>query len=343
MTSTSPTPTLLPGVPASAWARNTTVAAYLTIPAYLGFALLRVFANDPETFNRWFLPIVTYGGIALVAALVFGAIFASRAKREVAAGYTTLWRGNSTVPQLNAKTGEVLRNAGDPYIKKLGTRSVSPADFLTPVAAPMSRPSRWIALRSFWYFPLIAAVATLGFFARVGWLNAQGFAWLPVGFVSFLAFVALIFVVVGLVSRPRLAELRAMAPGGLVFLFARSPTLWSALKKAGWTLGELPLATGLGASADVAGITVWRTGPATRGVTVPWASVVSIQADSIVTGNQSRPGVLINLKNPDGDLVALPMANSNTDSFPIVSKPGVNYLVAQLNQMRAGNSTVRLI
>jgi hypothetical protein len=343
MTSTSPTPSLLPGIPASTWARLTSITLYVMIPAYVGFGVLRLFAENQELFNRWFLPTAIYGGTFLVATLVFGAVLRWRSKRELAAGYTTLRRSNPTVPQLDPRTGQLLRKAGEPYLPRTRSHPGAIGEDSSSSSGNATRPSRWFALRSLWYLPLIGAFAVFGLFARSGWLTPAGVVWLPVAYAGFIAVIAIIFLFVGLNARRTLAQIRAAAPDEVVFVFSRSKAMWPALNAAGWTRGEVPLSTGLAVSASTQGFTVWQDGPATSGLTVPWSSVVSVQADAIPTGNQTRPGVLIALTVPNGEMVALPFANANSDTFPLVSKAGVDYLVGELKQLRTGKTSARLI
>ncbi len=338
MSSTDVRPTLLPGVSASTWRVVLQIALWVgsaaTVAAVLGINL----SHTHGFAFSYFIPVIAAYVVVYAAIFVSGA----RNKKEVAAGYTTLWRANPTLAQLDAKTGELLRKPGEPYLKRGSRDNGSSRDYPTRVVES-SRPSRWLALRSLWFLPLVAAAGAFGISARSGWLDPAGLVWALLVFLAFLALIFIIFLAIGLVARRTLVQIRAAAPGDLAFVFARSKELWPALNAAGWTLGEVPLATGLAASANTQGLTVWQAGPAARGLTVPWSSVISVQADSILTGNQSRPGVLVTLTAPDGQLVALPFANSNSDSFPLVSKPGVDYLVAQLDQLRAGTTSARLI
>lgn len=339
MSSTDAQPTLLPGVSARTWQLVLQIIVWVATAATV-FLLVANFVNGGRGFDfAYFIPMIAAYVLAYVAVFVSSA----RGKKEIAAGYTTLRRGNPTLPQLDAKTGEVLRKPGEPYLARHTRRDASATGYSLPVVGATPRPSPWARLRSTWYFLLIAAVATVGIFGRSGWLNPQGVVWLPVVFVSFVAFFALIFLIIGLVRRGRLAQLRAAAPGDLVFLISRSKALWPALTAVGWTLGELPSATALGVSADTQGLKVWRTGPATTGVILPWSSVTSVQADRMPVGNQSFPGVLVTLKAPDGDLVALPFVSAHMESFPIASKAEVAYIVAQLEQLRTSSTTARLI
>ena len=340
MSSTDAQPTLLPGVSARTWQLVLQTVVWIATAATAFAVLGNAFLRRGTGLNfSYFIPVIVAYVLVYLTIFISGA----RGKREVAAGYTTLPRSNPTVAQLDAKTGELLRRPGEPYLKRGSRANESAGDYGVPVVESRTRPSRWLALRSLWFLPIAAAVATFGMFARSGWLNPAGFVWLPVVFAGLLGLVFLILLAVGVGARRTLDWIRAAAPGDLVFVFARSKTLWPALNKAGWTLGEVPLATGLAASANAEGLSVWQADPATKGLIVPWSSVVSVQADSIVTGNQTRPGVLVTVSAPGGELVALPFANSNPDSFPLVSKPGVAYLVAQLDQLRTGNTTARLL
>jgi hypothetical protein len=340
MSSTDDRPTLLPGVSARTWQLVLQALVWIATAATAFAALGNIFFRRGAGLDfAYIVPVVVAYVLVYLTIFISGA----RGKKEVAAGYTTLPRSNPTVAQLDATTGELLRRPGEPYLKRGSRGSASAGDYDVPVVESKTRPSRWVALRSLWFLPIAAAVATFGMFARSGWLNPAGFVWLPVVFAGFLGLVFVILLAVGVGARRTLSQVRASAPGDLVFVFSRSKTLWPALNKAGWTLGEVPLATGLAASANAQGLSVWQAGPATKGLMVPWSSVVSVQTDSIVTGNQTRPGVLVTLTAPGGDLVALPFANSNPDSFPLVSKPGVAYLVAQLDQLRTGKTTARLI
>lgn len=340
MSSTDAHPTLLPGVSAGTWQLVLRILVWIAIAATAFAVLGNVFLRRGTGSDfAYFIPgIVAY---ALLYLTIF--LAGARGKREVAAGYTTLPRSNPTVAQLDAKTGELLRRAGEPYLVKSRRDETTEGSYSAPLGAPTRRPSHWLAVRSFWYLPLIAAVATFGLFARSRWLNPAGIVWLPVAFASFIALVALIFFLTGLSARRTLGQVRAAAPGDLVFVFAKSRTMWPAFVQAGWSLGEAPLATGLGVSTTVDGLSLWQTGPARRGLFIPWSSVVSVQLDTFVAGNQSRPGILVTVRAPDGHLVALPFSNANSDSFPLVSKAGVAYLIGQLEQLRSGKASAKLI
>lgn len=112
MTSTDPTPQLLPGISAQRWARASGVLIYFTIPGYVGFAVLRIFVGDnDDRLNQWLVPVVTYLGLTFALCWATIPLFNRRRKKENAAGYTTTWRGNPTLPQLDAVSGTVIRAA----------------------------------------------------------------------------------------------------------------------------------------------------------------------------------------------------------------------------------------
>jgi hypothetical protein len=330
MTSTDDQPTLLPGVSARTWRVVVHVATGVAITAAVVASIPNWLGSGTGFTFAWYIPMIV--ALLLVYSILF--ILGVRTKSEVAAGYTTLARGNVTVPQLDPRTGVILRKAGESYLPKASRFTRDVHDY-APERDRSSSPSPWAGIRSFWYILLIAVVASSRFPLRGGWLALV--------FLGTLALFAVIYGAIALVAHRRLRRLREAAPASLAFLFSKSSELEPALERIGWSQGEWSATTGVGASADAGGLTIWLVGPPTNGVAVSWSEIVSIQPDQFTVGNRSLPGVLIVVTAPDGSLVALPLAHAIVTPFPSASRAGVAWIVARLDELRAGRSVARLI
>jgi hypothetical protein len=343
MTPTGPTPQLLPGVAAQTWVRVSGVLGYFTVPGLVGFAALRIFAGDDDpTFNQWFVPIATYLGVTF--ALYCAAIILSnlRRKKENAAGYTTTWRGDPTLPQLDAVGGTIIRPAGAAYVnrKLWGSQVTNDA---AHTSAPPNRPSAWLGLRALIPAVIVLPVATLFVFWQSGWVDGSQLVWLPVAVLAEFGAFAAGYGIGGIVLRRRLAGVRLLAPNELVFTFSKSAEYTKALAD---VVGQPSYGVeqgGLVASASSIGLTIWHGRPSTALMSIAWPTVSSVQLDSVRTGNNSRPAVLITFATDDGTLVAIPLMNANADGFPIASRRGVRWIIAELEELRTGQTLARLI
>ncbi len=115
VTSTDVGPQLLPGISASAWQSVLRVCFGIAAAAMVATSAITIFRRTSGVNFTWFIPVFVAYGLVYVGALVLSV----RTKKEVAAGYTTLGRANPTLPQLNAKTGEIVRKAGEPYLERV--------------------------------------------------------------------------------------------------------------------------------------------------------------------------------------------------------------------------------
>jgi hypothetical protein len=338
MSSTEVTPQLLPGVSASTWRTVLQIVSWVSAAAILvplGGTIFRVIHGS--VFN-WFYP--AFGAIALNYVVIF--IAGTRSKKEVAAGYTTLWRSHPTLPQLDRTTGALIRQAGQPYMKKADWKDGGgPTNEMG--WSETTKPTLWQRLLPALpgWIGIVALILASGTFGRL----AQGVGQV-VGItlsVSLLALAVLANGVAALVARERLARMRAAAPADFVFLFASSKQFRAEAAALGWK-GEAQ--GGLkprGVSANTVGLTFWRGKPFEQAATLPWGRIVSVQDDRLQNGNSWQPAVLISFKDEADDLRSFPLANANADLAPIRSMPEVRWIASKLNSFRTSSSTARVI
>lgn len=103
-------PGLLPGRPALFWAKLLMLGLPLCLVSLVAIPVIGyVMALGAPGRERalWTAGAVTLGGTAVLALFLFGWVRAAR--REKAAGYTTLFADRPELWQLNPKTGEVVR------------------------------------------------------------------------------------------------------------------------------------------------------------------------------------------------------------------------------------------
>ena len=108
-------PKMLPGWSARQWGGPLrslcTVLVFLTVVSAAAYFLTSATA---ETVPPWFyvLIVLTLATFAVSMFVMFAGLI--KAIREAKAGYTTTGRGYPELPQLDSKTGSVLREAGPP-------------------------------------------------------------------------------------------------------------------------------------------------------------------------------------------------------------------------------------
>jgi hypothetical protein len=349
VTTAQPTPTLLPGVPASTWARGLTVAGFLTLPVYVIAAYERVFADPHLLPVTWFVPTAIYGGIVLATAGILSGILAVRARHEGAAGYTTQWRTHPTLPQLDGRTGAVIRAAGAPYVKKSDWRRRSSGGAIATVStvdashSSMARPNPLAGALVLLPIVLISAIGGANFVAILGPKSENyGLRVLTAGAFVIVA-TGLVILAGAAVTAGRLRRLEAAAPGDFVFVFAKS---------AGYSDGYISLAMRIpsdpgyiarGASADSRGLTVWEENPPERALYLPWSIVTSIQVDTVPRSNRRNNMVLVTFRTEGDELATLPLAHAKISAFPLSSASGVRWIVARLNDLRAEQTTPRVL
>ncbi|MBN9240384.1 MAG: hypothetical protein BGO97_11770 [Micrococcales bacterium 70-64] len=108
---------LVPGRPASWWssahAAFTVGLGILVIAAVIVGAL--VLQLDRGAF---IVPVIAVVAVSSTLTLLAMRRGFPNENREVAAGYTTLYRSHQELPQVDPKTGAVIRAAGEPFIPR---------------------------------------------------------------------------------------------------------------------------------------------------------------------------------------------------------------------------------
>lgn len=332
MTSTDAAPTLLPGTPASTWQRAVGVMAWLLVPAVILAGMSG--ALDWRGGFVWFVPFVV---IFVMTYVVF--LFQRRRNRkELAAGYTTLWHSNPTVLQLDGATGEVVRGAGQPFVSKRAWRNHD-VDAAQASAAPLAKPTflqRMLPAVPFFLVVLFVTVIGIAVGAFSHSVN------LALGLSVAGALVAVIVLataIAALVSSGRLKRMKAAAPNAFIFLFTNRPAYRVEAAAMDWHGG----AGGMAASADAAGVTLWTTDPPTVAGFLSWDRVVGIQAVRVDSGNSWLPTVLISYKDRADAMRAVELSNANADRAAFRSMPEARWIASVLNEFRSGTSTARVL
>lgn len=336
MTTTNEPPARLPGVSANAWRTAISVIGYAGIPAVL-FAFTAEFLHWRGPIFAWFIPIF----VLLVALYCATFLGGRRAKREVAAGYTTLWRSNPTVPQLDAATGALVRGAGEPYVTKSDWKA-GPAVSTAPYAPAASKPTFWQRLvpslpQFMVVFVLIIASALWGRLAADG---TQVIGLVVAG--SLVVVLIGTFTITGAVGGSRLKRLRIAEPNDFAFMVAGTDKISAAIASMSSSQLGVPQ-TPLGVTANSAGLSFWAGNPPTKLGTLPWDRVTSVQADRVTSGNSWRGGVLITYKDDAGTLQEAALAGANADRVEFRSMPEANWIASVLNELRSGTTTARVL
>jgi hypothetical protein len=338
MTSTDAHPTLLPGISARGWQLALSVTLWIMSLALVAVFAVTVFHLIRNYNFAWFIPVFVAYGLVYAGVIMVKV----RGNREAEAGYTTLPRAHPTLPQLDRVTGEVIRQAGDPYLVK--SRRLSRMSDGAPIQ-PLSDdlpPSRWGGPLSLLPSFLIALVGMSLIFGAMG--AAQGHP-LESGLLTIAVVVALYVILLTIgasVVRARLARLQALAPSDFVFVFTRIRGYDEALNP----VSARPTAASgyppRGVSANSKGLSIWEGKPFVETAIIEWNVVTSIQVDNAPGSNISGTVALVTYRSDEGNLRGLPLANPRFDSFPTPSKAGVRWIVARLNALRTRSTTARI-
>jgi hypothetical protein len=341
MTSTDGRSRLLPGPSAFRLNRSLTIVGGAVVLAYVP-AFVATITNHLQDVVSWWV-IAPLGG--LVAALVLQVLAGRVTKRERLAGYTTLRRAHVELDQLDPRSGDVVRKAGEPYLPRRGLFSelMSNDDDRQPIR-DSPRPS--FAHRA-------TSVA-----ARIGWsvgiLVVGAIIWgakdpVAAFWVWMLAALALVGWVLGLaigagVNRSRLTALTEADPHALVFTIISANQFDNALIEIIPDSTRRFSSSRLGVSATAEGLSLWNGRPPEKFGFVPWSWVTSIQADTIYRNRTVYPAVLLAVKDSaDGKLVALPLPNPNADRLPLPSKAEASWIASELSQLRSRPSGTKIL
>jgi hypothetical protein len=270
-------------------------------------------------------------------------------KRETEACYTTLKRSHPELPQLDPQTGSLVRLGGAPYVSARRRNRTGFAGELAPSDVPSSdrnlpRPS---LLRRARGTLIQAAVSAVIVFVLVWWrenftLQAEKFALFAL--VGLLVIFLAVYAIGAMVARVRLRALTSVAPNEFAFRFRQNREKKDALAVSMLTAVDRPFPRGpWGATADNSGLKLWRGKSPELATTIPWSRVTSIQRDSVSVGRTSFPTVLIGLTTVDDTVTSLQLVWPNADAVPLQSTVEADWIVAQLNRLRASRSAATIL
>jgi hypothetical protein len=347
MTSGDPTPTLLAGRSAFGWQRVVEIVGYISVPVFVLCLLAVIFAERGTGFHGAFGVGIGCVGVLMVANLIVLVRYDRRLKAEASAGYTTSWRSQPTLPQLDPSTGELIRKAGDAYLRRSDWVQRNREDARSPSSARPQSTSGW-RRPSFWS----TAVRWLPFLVVVGAMFGGLFGAefdrsdLVLGITGWaIVAMALVVIFVGscaLVVRGRLRRMTVAAPSAFTFVFGNSKDYTEGVMTLAQAIPRWSVNMARGASADATGVSIWHGNPPNVVAHLPWNRVTSIQADGVPGSNNSKDLlVLISFKDQFGDLATLSLAYPKVTSFPIPSKADVRWIIQQLTTIREGAKPVR--
>ncbi|MDQ1552334.1 MAG: hypothetical protein QOD50_1756, partial [Actinomycetota bacterium] len=317
-----------------------TVVGVAVVLAYVP-AVIATITNRVHDDLWWW--IIAPAGV-MVAGLILQVLTSRAKKRETAAGYTTLRTAHVELDQLDPRSGDVVRKAGEPYLSQhrllSGFTSTKDAQPQSASGRPsFVRRATNIAIR-------VGGSVGIPLVASIIWGSRDPVVATWVGIIAALALVAW---VVGLaigagMNRARLAALTALDPQSLVFTIISADQFDDAfLEIAPDSAPRYPPVT-LGASASQKGLSLWNGRPPEQFGFIPWSWITSIQIDTIYRNRTTYPSVLLSIRDPeDGKLVALPLPNPNADLLPMPSKAEASWIASELNQLRTTKTAARLI
>jgi hypothetical protein len=344
MTSTDSTPAShierVPGISALIWNRTLALVYFAAFIVFLIVFLTAIVIGFRQA--PWFLwAAFSLLGIAAVATLL---LFAGRPleTREVRAGYTTLPRKYPELPQLDPKTGIVVRNPGEPYLRSrsaaAAAQPISASEARRATRPSLGRRARGPILTALISFVVVGAILVLVSRDSLSRLSVVALA------IGCLVVAYLIgFAIVSVISHGRAQRLRAAVGDDLAFRFMSTRAFKTAA--AGAVAEQTAPVKGsyFGASANRTGLTIWHGNPPLRVFTLPWPMVTAIQRDSISSGNGSIPTILVTFRDPSGSLRGMQLGRPNADVLPLVSRPELDWLVSELTDLRVGNTTARVL
>jgi hypothetical protein len=332
-------PQLAPGISADTWSRILTWSTWIGIAVLASAYLIQLLWGSGHFTGGFFASYCAF----IVYYLVLALATSLRSKREAAAGYTTLWRARPELVQLDSRTGALVRRAGAPYLPRPNRfRPARHEPHLLEIGSTRS-PSIIQRLGNIGWRTAILLVGLVIVFIKAGWLGvAHGMAF-ALTCIGLLAFVAVITAVGAVVSRGRLARIRALAPDSFVFLFAVSADLRKGLGALGYVPATLEPLQNLGVSATPAGLTLWQENPPEDFAILPWASVLSVQRDSVSRSGARYRAVLVTFRDENGVIASITFSNANAQLLPLPPAAEAAWIVNELNQLRASGTSAQHI
>jgi len=339
-------PKLLPGITAFAWVRGLQWVLIVTLALFVLVLLAVVFAWSWLGSRILFVEIPLVVLVWVVPLLMRAAPYE---RRESEAGYTTLPRKHPELPQLDWKTGAVVRAPGAQYVssKRPSDRSRGDAGGVQtspPTEAPLPHPSLLRRARA----TLVGAAITAVFvFLLVWWREDFTQQALDISLILFagVLFIYLLAYGIGaIVASVRLRDLALAAAADFVFRFRQNRRKDDALAVAMNESAGRPFPRGpWGASASAAGLKLWRGKQPVVAAEFAWSSVTSVQRDSVSIGRTSFPTVLVGLISADGLVSSMQLVWPNADAVPLQSTVETDWVVAKLNALRQARSSATIL
>ena len=362
VTNEGPDPDLVVRPSALSW-RRTILVGYFVAALFLVTYLVLAFVLMVGTSSGPLYGILL-GGLILISALVLlTATGIPGDKAEVRAGYTTLFRNHPNLPQLDPKTGRVIRKAGEPYLHRRdgrGSREIAPVAAGTtlngqPVArnreiapAPLGplalnrRPSPLVSVRGQIIGFLLAGVIFVVMRSTIPSFSRLPFWIILVALVGSLVLTLASVLVVAAPSRRLLARLSPDTPSSLAVAFRPTPDTMAAFAK----LGVRGVARDAGGYGKTSAIIADRNAirlldPDARELaTFQWPSVRDARLGTVSGGSNTTSSTRTNSTVEltvisNGGPVVIQLAGPTASRLGLTSTAESRWVLRELQQLKA--------
>jgi len=321
---------MLSGVSAFTWAR------VYSICYPVGFVLLLLGAVDLGLAHSFFPPALLYfPAVLIISIAVVGVIgFFLRRRSELEAGYTTLY-ASANVDQLDHRTGQLIRHAGEPMLSAPGLFRrrddhaipiPAPPDAAAPAFPPRSLGSRVVSTGgSILIFAIVITAAALRGASHGAGLQGAltTLAWT----IGLLLVVALaVFIGVRVTVARRVRRVSTLRPGVMIFTSTKTSDLIQGAVKLGVQLG--PTGRFQVATTD-ADLELWDSDRDAPSLSVPWTEIVGLEPGKTWVGRTVFKSVDISVAR-DGQKVLLPFPIYGQQAFLAASSAWANQIFDEI-------------
>lgn len=346
-------------MPAVSWNRLLVRSTVVIFGVYGLFLLVEVFGLADvfdSSLSPWlFVPAGILVAVTLVSRL--GRHLADSA--ESVAGYTTLTNEHQNLPQLDPRTGRVIRPAGGTYLTKnqleMALHGVLIPPLRTgfdPLSATPDRADDAAGDNQFRVRPRAAVLVFQGLmpvlavtvggvvllsirnnkeghFVDVGTFLRPGLVVVPwvLGFYVLVARSVWCFRI--FLTRP----LRLQNTASLVFSFSRSKDFQEGLSRLQRADPVAPAAKMVMVGvADSVGIRIYQSTPALTIASIPWKDIVSVAVETAQVFRSMNLAAVITVLASQGT-VSLPLASASVSNLPVKSGAETRWVTQQLELM----------